>query len=594
MAKKVIRIPKLVSVRELAKLMEMSPIDVIKALMDNGVMASINQQIDYETAAIVAEEMGFTVEPEAPPEEAKVEIPRAPKRRMYEEEAPENLRPRPPVVTLLGHVDHGKTTLLDAIRHTNVVAEEAGGITQRIGAYQVQTDDGRTITFLDTPGHEAFTAMRARGAQGADIAVLVVAADDGVMPQTVEAIDHAKAAGVPILVALNKMDKDNADPERVKKQLSEVGLTVEEWGGNVMCVPVSAKEKTGIKELLDSILVLADLSELKANPDRPAIGTVIEGKLDDKQGPMATLLVQNGTLRLRDNIVIGDIYGRVRAMFNYKGERVKEAPPSTPVVVLGLSNVPQPGEPFEVVESGEVAKEIAAQRAEEKGEAPTRPPKAFTLEDVFARLRASQMKRLNIVLKADAQGSLEPVVNSLKKLGGEEVKVNFVHQGVGNITKSDVMLAAVSKAIVIGFNTDADPAASRMAEAEGVDIRTYKVIYELIEDVERALRGLLKPAYKEEILGHAEIRATFDIPGKGKVAGVYVTDGRVVRNSPARVKRNGEVIYDGRIISLKRFTEDVEEVRSGYECGVGLEDFEDLKEGDIIEVYKLIEAGTQG
>ncbi|MEA3460156.1 MAG: translation initiation factor IF-2 [Chloroflexota bacterium] len=582
--------PDLVSVRGLAKLMETSPIDVIKALMDNGVMANINQQLDYATAAIVAEEMGFAVEPEPPPQKVEIEIPKAPRQWIYEEEAPGDLHPCPPVITLLGHVDHGKTTLLDAIRRTNVVAGEAGGITQRIGAYQVQTDDDRAITFLDTPGHEAFTAMRARGAQGADIAVLVIAADDGVMPQTIEAIDHAKAAGVPILVALNKMDKANANPEMVKKQLSGVGLTIEEWGGNVMCVPVSAKEKTGIKELLASILTLADLSEIQANPNRPAMGMVIEGKLDDKWGPVATLLVQNGTLKLRDNLVIDDIYGHIRAMFDYKGKRVNKAPPSMPVVALGLSGVPRAGNVFRVVKDGKVAKEMAAQRAEEKKREAVRPVRAFTLEDIYAQLQAGQVKQLNLILKADVQGALEPVTSSLRKLGDKDLKVNFVHQGIGNITESDAMLAAVSKAIIIGFNVDADPAARRTAEAEGVDIRSYKIIYKLIEDVDKALKGLLKPTYEAKTIGYAEIRAIFDIPGKGKVAGVYVTDGQVLSSAMARIKRNEEMVYDGQVASLKRFAEDVKEVKSGYECGVRLKGFEGFKEGDIIEFYNLVEA----
>jgi len=588
--RKTIRVPDLVSIRDLAKLMETSPIDVIKALMDNGVLANINQQIDYETAAIVAEEMGFAVEPEAPPQKVEIEIPKAPRQWIYEKEAPGDLRPCPPVITLLGHVDHGKTTLLDAIRRTNVVAGEAGGITQHIGAYQVQTDDDRAITFLDTPGHEAFTAMRARGAQGADIAVLVIAADDGVMPQTIEAIDHAKAAGVPILVALNKMDKANANPEMVKKQLSGVGLTVEEWGGNVMCVPVSAKEKTGIKELLESILTLADLSEIKANPNRPAMGMVIEGKLDDKWGAVATLLVQNGTLKLRDNLVIDDIYGHIRAMFDYKGKRVNKAPPSMPVVALGLSGVPRAGDVFRVVKDGKVAKEMAAQRAEAKKREAVRPVRAFTLEDIYAQLQAGQVKQLNLILKADVQGALEPVTSSLRKLGDKDLKVNFVHQGIGNITESDAMLAAVSKAIIIGFNVDADPAARRTAEAEGVDIRSYKIIYKLIEDVDKALKGLLKPTYEAKPIGSAEIRAIFDIPGKGKVAGVYVTDGQVLSSALARIKRNGEMVYDGQVASLKRFAEDVKEVKSGYECGVRLRGFEGFKEGDIIEFYNLVEA----
>ena len=585
--KKVVTLPDFLTVRELASVLGVSAIDVIKELMNNGIMANINQQLDYDTAAIVAEEMGFEAQPEAPPaavEEVEI-IPTPIKERLYEGEAPENLQPRPPVVTMLGHVDHGKTSLLDVIRHTNVVASEAGGITQHIGAYQVE-HRGKKITFLDTPGHEAFTAMRARGAQGADIAVLVVAADDGVMPQTLEAIDHARAAQVPIIVAINKMDKPNANPERVKKQLSEAGLDPEEWGGNVICVPVSAKEKTGIEELLDSILLVADLAEIKANPNRPAMGTVIEAKLDKSRGPTATLLVQNGTLREGDSLVIDDIYGRVRAMFNEKGEKLKEAPPSTPVVVLGLSGVPRAGDIFEVVEDEKTARAIAAQRAEEKERGAARPGRALSLEEIYARMEAGQVKELRLILKTDVQGAIEPVVSSLEKLSHDELKVKFIHVGTGNISESDIMLAVASKAIVIGFNVEVDPAARIMAEAEGVDVRLYDVIYKLIEDVDKALKGLLEPTYEELVTGRAEVRAVFTIPRVGNVAGVYVTEGLLSRNSLARVKRDGQVIYEGRVASLKRFAEDVKEVRAGYECGVGLEGFGDFKEGDIIELYR--------
>jgi len=585
--KKVVTLPDFLTVRELASVLGVSAIDVIKELMNNGIMANINQQLDYDTAAIVAEEMGFEAQPEAPPaavEEVEI-IPTPIKERLYEGEAPENLQPRPPVVTMLGHVDHGKTSLLDVIRHTNVVASEAGGITQHIGAYQVE-HRGKKITFLDTPGHEAFTAMRARGAQGADIAVLVVAADDGVMPQTLEAIDHARAAQVPIIVAINKMDKPNANPERVKKQLSEAGLDLEEWGGNVICVPVSAKEKTGIEELLDSILLVADLAEIKANPNRPAVGTVIEAKLDKSRGPTATLLVQNGTLREGDSLVIDDIYGRVRAMFNEKGEKLKEAPPSTPVVVLGLSGVPRAGDIFEVVEDEKTARAIAAQRAEEKERGAARPGRALSLEEIYARMEAGQVKELRLILKTDVQGAIEPVVSSLEKLSHDELKVKFIHVGTGNISESDIMLAVASKAIVIGFNVEVDPAAHIMAEAEGVDVRLYDVIYKLIEDVDKALKGLLEPTYEELVTGRAEVRAVFTIPRVGNVAGVYVTEGLLSRNSLARVKRDGQVIYEGRVASLKRFAEDVKEVRAGFECGVGLEGFGDFKEGDIIELYR--------
>ena len=586
--RKAIVIPDFLTVRELAGLMDASPIQVIKELMNNGILANINQQIDYETAAIVAEEMGFEAGPGAPPVvEEEEEIPMIPlplKERMYAGEAPEDLELRPPVVTILGHVDHGKTTLLDVIRRTNVVAGEAGGITQHVGAYQVE-HGGAKITFLDTPGHEAFTAMRARGAQGADIAILVVAADDGVMPQTQEAIDHARAARVPIIVALNKTDKANARPERVKQQLADVGLQIEEWGGETICVPVSAKQKTGMGELLDNILAVAELAELKANPNRSAMGTVIEGELDKSRGPTATLLVQNGTLRLGDALLIEDLSGRVRAMFNERGEPVKKATPSTPVVVLGLSGVPHPGATFKVVKDEKKARALAAGRADEKERAAIQPARVFSLEEILDQIRAGQVKELNLILKADVRGTIEPIVNSLEKLGDEDLKVNILHQGAGNISESDVMLAVASRAIVIGFNVTVDPAASRTAEVEGVDIRLYDIIYKLIDDVDKALKGLLEPVYKDVISGHAEVRAVFTIPRVGKIAGVYVADGHIARNSLARVRRNNQWVYEGRVSSLKRFTEDVREVREGFECGVGLEGFRDFEEGDIIEFY---------
>jgi len=586
--RKAIIIPDFLTVRELADLMEVSPIQVIKELMNNGILANINQQIDHDTAAIVAEEMGFEASLEAPLVVEEEEIPMIPlplKERMYEDEAPEDLEPRPPVVTMLGHVDHGKTTLLDVIRHTNVVAGEAGGITQHVGAYQVE-HRGMKITFLDTPGHEAFTAMRARGAQGADIAILVVAADDGVMPQTQEAIDHARAARVPIIVALNKMDKANAGPERVKQQLTDVGLQIEEWGGQIICVPVSAKQKTGIDDLLDNILAVAELAELKANPNRPALGTVIEGELDKSRGPTATLLVQNGTLRLGDALLIEDISGRIKAMFNERGEQIEKATPSTPVVVLGLSAVPHPGDTFKVVEDEKKARAMATGRADEKERAAIQPARALSLEGILDQIRAGQVKELNLILKADARGTIEPIVNSLEKLGDEGLKVNILHQGTGNISESDVMLAVASQAIIIGFGVQADSAASRSAEAEGIDIRLYDIIYKLIDDVDKALKGLLEPVYKDVVSGHAEVRAVFTIPRLGKIAGVAVSDGQVARNSLARISRNDQPVYEGRVSSLRRFTEDVREVREGFECGVGLEGFRDFKEGDIIEFYK--------
>jgi len=565
--------------------MEVSPIDVIKELMKNGVMANINQTIDRDTASIIAEEMGFVVEEALPPEEKKEpEAPKTVKQLIYEGEEPAKMRPRPPVVTVLGHVDHGKTTLLDTIRHTNVVAEEAGGITQRIGAYQVEVN-GKKITFIDTPGHEAFTAMRARGAQVTDIAVLVVAADDGVMPQTLEAIDHARAAQVPIIVAINKIDKPEANVEVVKRQLADIGLTPEDWGGETICVPISAKKNIGIDELLENILLVAEVEGLKANPDRPAIGTVIEGRMDEKRGPMATVLVQNGTLRKGDVIVVDEIYGRVRAMFNDRGEPIEEAPPSTPALVMGLPQVPPAGVIFRVVKNEKEAKAIVEKRKEEKV-VPKEAPRVITLEDIYKQMRAGEAKELNIILKADAYGSLEPIVTSLEKLSSDELRVRILHQGTGNVSESDVMLAVASKAIVIGFNVDVDPAARKLAETEGIQIRLYNVIYHLLDDVEKALKGLLEPEEKEVILGHAEVRAIFRV-AKGKVAGVYVLDGKVVRGARARIFRNGELVYDGKVASLKRFTEDVKEVRQGFECGVGLENFGDFVEGDIIEIYEV-------
>ncbi len=569
--------------------MEVSPIQVIKELMNNGILANINQQIDQDTAAIVAEEMGFDASPEAPPVvEGEKEIPTISlplKERMYDDEAPEDLEPRPPVVTILGHVDHGKTTLLDVIRRTNVVADEPGGITQHVGAYQVE-HNGKKITFLDTPGHEAFTAMRARGAQGADIAILVVAADDGVMPQTREAINHARAARVPIIVALNKTDRANASPDRVKQQLADVGLQIEEWGGETICVPVSAKQKIGMDDLLDNISAVAELAELKANPNRPAMGTVIEGELDKNRGPTATLLVQNGTLQLGDALLIEDLSGRVRAMFNERGEPVKKATPSTPVVVLGLSGVPQPGDTFKVVKNEKTARALAAGRADEKERAAIQPARVFSLEEILDQFKAGQIKELNLILKADVRGTIEPIVDSLEKLGTEDLKVSILHSGAGNIGESDVMLAIASQAIIVGFGVQIDPAASRSAEAEGIDVRLYDIIYKLIDDVDKALKGLLEPVYKDVVSGHAEVRAVFTIPRMGKIAGVHVADGQVTRNSLARVTRNGQPIYEGRVSSLKRFTEDVREVKEGFECGVGLEGFRDFEEGDIIEFYK--------
>jgi translation initiation factor IF-2 len=586
---KLVEIPDFIVVRELANLMSVSPIDIIKELMNAGVMANINQQIDYDTAAIIAEEMGFEPRLLVPPEEdvATVEEVRPVKEQFYAEDRPEDLIARPPVVTMLGHVDHGKTSILDAVRDANVWDGEAGGITQHIGAYQVEVD-GRKITFIDTPGHEAFTAMRARGAQATDIAVLVVAADDGVMPQTREAISHARAAGVPILVAINKMDLASANPELTKQQLSDEGLVPEDWGGDVMCVQVSAIQRTGLSDLLDAILVLADFSNITANPSRSASGTVIEAQLDRRRGPVATLLVRNGTLHQGDAVLVDDVYGRVRAMFDFRGQEVKEAPPSMPVEVLGLSGVPVAGDTFRAMPNERTVRQLAEERSRDKEQRTGDQPRSLvTLEDLFRQLQAGEAKELKIVLKTDVQGSLEPVADSLLRLSTDEVKVDILHQGTGHISESDVMLAAASRAIVLGFSVEPDAAARSLAEAEGVDIRTYNLIYRVIEDVDRALKGLLEPVYEEAILGHAEVRAIFRISRRGNVAGCYVTDGQVVRNGLVRVSRGRNALYEGRMASLRRFTQDVTEVRSGYECGISLAGFDDFEEGDVIEVYRM-------
>ena len=580
-------LPDQITVRDLAALMKRSPIDLIKELMRNGVMANINQQIDFDTAAIVADEMGFAVEHEKAPEpEAPEPTAEEIRRGGYSGEEYAGLPVRPPVVTVLGHVDHGKTTLLDAIRQANVAAGEVGGITQHIGAHQVERQ-GKLITFLDTPGHEAFTAMRARGAKVTDLAILVVAADDGVMPQTLEAIDHARAAQVPILVALNKIDKENANPEVVKQQLADAGLVVEDYGGDVILVPVSAKQKVGIENLLEMILLVAEMADLRADPDRPALGTVIEGRLDKARGPMATLLVQDGTLRTGDNLVIGGIAGRVRAMFDSKGERIDAAPPSTPVAVLGLSDVPEAGSAFKVVEDERRARALASEYVEARTSSAeqtvTRP---MTLEEIYARAAEGQIKSLNLILKADVQGSIEPIESSLTRLGDENLRVRLLLKSTGNITESDVSLAIASDAIVIGFNVQVDPAAARLAEANGVDIRVYNIIYRLTEDIDKALKGLLEPVFRDVTIGHAEVRATFRIPKVGTVAGGIVTDGIAARNAQARILRGDEVVHDGKVVSLKRYTEDVREAAAGREFGVGIEGFEDYQTGDVIEFYR--------
>ena len=584
---KTIELPATLTVRELADEINSSPIEVIKTLMANGVMANINQQIDFDTAAIVAAEMGYEVTLETPEETTEEDSGQIPLwRRVIAEEDPGQLVPRSPVVTILGHVDHGKTTLLDAIRHTNVVGGEAGGITQHIGAYQVE-HQGRTITFLDTPGHAAFTAMRARGAQGADIVVLVVAADDGVMPQTREAISHAKAAKVPIIVALNKMDRSNADPDRVKQQLAEVGLVPDEWDGDTIIVPMSAKRNEGLEDLLEAILLVADSLEILANPNGRVFGTVIEAEVDRARGVLATLLVQNGTLRVGGILVVGKAHGRIRAMFNHLGRRVEDAGPATPVAAMGLNDVPQAGDAFRLAESDKEARTIVAERIQEQEKTESRRKKAITLEQLFDQVQAGEVRELRMIVKADVQGSLEPIVSSLEDMDMGAISVNILHAETGNISENDVMLAAASNAIVVGFNVEADSAAQRLAEAEGISIRLYNIIYRLTEDIEKALKGMLEPEIRENVLGHAEVRAIFHISRVGNIAGCRVIDGEVRRNARIRVLRDGNVVFEGELASLKHHQDDVREVRQGFECGLSIKGFNDFEEGDLLESYVL-------
>lgn len=567
-----------ISVRELAAKLEISASECVRRLMRLGVMVRINDEVDGEIAQVLAAELGFEAELTSEREERELIIAEI-------EDPPESLKPRPPVVTIMGHVDHGKTSLLDAIREANVTATEAGGITQHIGAYQVEMD-GRKITFLDTPGHEAFTAMRARGAHATDIAVLVVAADDGVMPQTIEAINHARDAKVPIVVAVNKIDKPEANPERVETQLSERGLVPEKWGGDTVMVPVSALKRQGIDELLEMVLLMAEMGELKANPDRPAMGVVIEAKVDKGRGPVATVLIQKGTLRVGDYFLVGEVHGRVRAMADYKGRAVSEATPSMPVEVLGLSDVPLAGDAFQVVIDEREAKQVAARRAERRrveeiGEA----PKKVSLEDLFSQIKEGEVKELRVIIKADVQGSVEAVRQAIEQLSTDEVRVDVIHGGVGAISESDIMLASASNAVVIGFNVRPDAVASMCAEDEKVDVRLYRVIYEAIDDVKKALEGLLEPEYREVVYGRAEVRATFKVPRAGVVAGCYVTDGKVPRSALVRVVRDGIVEHEGKIASLRRFKDDVREVVAGFECGIGIEDWNDVRESDVIEAY---------
>ena len=576
-----VSIPDEISVGELASRMKKTGAEVVKCLMKNGVMASLSQIIDYDTAAFVAEEMGCKVEKEVVVtiEEKLIDT---------TEDKAEDLVPRAPVVVVMGHVAPGQTSLLDTIRHTSVAAGEAGGITQHIGAYQVQVN-GKPITFLDTPGHEAFTSMRARGAMVTDIAILVVAADDGIMPQTVESINHAKAANIPIIVAINKIDKPEANPDRVMQQLTEYGLVPEEWGGETICCKISAKQHIGIENLLEMVTLTAEMEELKANPNRAGQGTVIEARLDKGRGPVATLLVQNGTLKQGNIIIAGTAVGRVRTMLDYKGNRLTEAGPSVPVEIAGLSEAPTAGSPFFAVADERMARELVEQRkAEEKAKAAA-PVQKVSLENLFDQIRSGERKELALIVKADVQGSVEALRASLEKLSNDEVSVKVIHSGVGAISESDVMLAASSNAIIVGFNVRPDAAARDGAQRQHVDMRMYRVIYDCIDEIEAAMKGMLAPKYREVVLGHAEVRQTYKVSGVGTVAGCYVQDGKIVRNCSVRVVRDGIVIHDGQLASLKRFKDDVKEVAENYECGMTVEKFNDIKEGDIIEGYTMEE-----
>ncbi len=576
-----VEIPDEISVGELASRMKKTGAEVVKALMKNGVMASVSQVIDFDTAAIIAEDMGCKVEQEVivTIEEKLIDT---------AEDKPEDLVPRAPVVVVMGHVDHGKTSLLDYIRKANVASGEAGGITQAIGAYTVEIS-GKPITFLDTPGHEAFTAMRARGAMVTDIAILVVAADDGIMPQTIESINHAKAAEIPIIVAVNKMDKPSADPERIKTQLTEHGLLAEDWGGDTIICPISAKTGMGVDDLLEMVTLKAEMQELKANPNRAASGAVIEARLDKGRGPVATLLVQNGTLHQGDIIIAGTAVGRIRAMVDDKGRRLKDAGPSVPVEITGLAEVPSAGCTFNSVADERMARELVEQRKAEERAAASAPVQKVTLEDLFSQIRSGEMKELGLIVKADVQGSAEAVKQSLEKLTNEEVRVRVIHSGVGAINESDVMLAATSKAIIIGFNVRPDAAARDSAARSNVDMRMYRVIYDCINEMEAAMKGMLAPKFREAVIGRAEIRQTYKVSGVGTIAGCYVQEGKIQRGCSVRIVRDGVVIHEGELASLRRFKDDVKEVAESYECGLSIEKFNDLKEGDQIEAFIMEE-----
>ncbi|MCI9003543.1 MAG: translation initiation factor IF-2 [Oscillibacter sp.] len=576
-----VQIPDEISVGELASRMKKTGAEVVKALMKNGIMASLPQMIDYDTAAFIAEEMGCKVEKEivVTIEEKLIDV---------SEDKAEDLIPRAPVVVVMGHVDHGKTSLLDTIRNTSVASGEAGGITQHIGAYQVQVN-GKLITFLDTPGHEAFTSMRARGAMITDIAILMVAADDGIMPQTIESISHAKAANIPIVVAVNKIDKENANPDKVLQQLTEHGLVPEDWGGETICCKISAKKNIGIDNLLEMVTLTAEMAELKANPNRAGQGTVIEARLDKGRGPVATLLVQNGTLKQGDIIIAGTAVGRVRTMLDYKGNRLTEAGPSVPVEIAGLSEAPSAGSPFFAVSDERMARELVEQRKAEERAKAAAPVQKVSLENLFDQIQAGERKELALIVKADVQGSVEAVKASLEKLSNEEVNVRVIHGGVGAVNESDVMLASSSNAIIVGFNVRPDAAARDGAARQNVDMRMYRVIYDCIDEITAAMKGMLAPKYREALLGHAEVRQTYKVSGVGTVAGCYVQDGKIVRNCSIRLVRDGIVIHEGQLASLQRFKDAAKEVASGYECGLTIEKFNDIKEGDIVEGYTMEE-----
>lgn len=584
MDSKNVQLPRALSVKELADALNVSAVEIIKELMKNGVMASINQVIDYDTAAIVASDLGFEPQEAESPEVGDVAVERPSREAIEEEEDPASLVGRPPVVTILGHVDHGKTSLLDAIRETSVTQSEAGGITQHIGAYRVDVNDQK-VTFLDTPGHEAFTAMRARGAQVTDIAVVVVAADDGVMPQSIEAINHVRAAGVPLIIAINKIDLEAADPNRVLQQLTQYDVLVEQFGGDVPSVPVSARTKAGLNDLLETIVLVAEVQDLKANPNREARGAVIEAEHTANRGPVATLLVQRGTLRTGDVVIAGDVTGKLKAMFDERGQTVKEAGPSTPVKVLGLHGVPLAGDTFTVVKDEKSARAQIEERKRAHDAAMAAEAHPVSLDTLFGEIHSGNLQDLNIILKTDVQGSIDPIRHSLERLSNDEVQVKIIHAGSGTISESDVMLAVASKGIIIGFNAKPDIGAKRLAESEKVEIKQYSIIYNLIEDLEKAIQGMLEPVYADVVDGHAEVRQVFRVSRQGNIAGSFVTDGTIYRNGLVRVIRDGKVIADVKCGSLKRFQDDVREVATNFECGISLDGTNDIQVGDILEFY---------